>query len=124
MHGFQHLVTQAERRDNFVVHGLLPLEDAIAVSPLLWRKKRMDSISGNLGYVYKESVGRCPPHGAWGVGATAGDGIYAGLRQRMVDDIASDVQSTRARLSTPGLETRVLTLMRTVPRHEFVPPQL
>jgi protein-L-isoaspartate(D-aspartate) O-methyltransferase len=42
----------------------------------------------------------------------------------MVDDIARDVQSTSARLSTPGLDTRVLTVMRTVPRHEFVPPQL
>ena len=59
-----------------------------------------------------------------GVGATAGDGIYAGLRQRMVDDIASDVQRTSARLSKPGLDTRVLKVMRTVPRHEFVPSQL
>jgi hypothetical protein len=49
MHGFQQIVTQAERRDNFVVHGLLPLGDEIAVSPLMWRKKLMDSISGNLG---------------------------------------------------------------------------
>ena len=49
MHGFQQIVTQAEGRDNFVVHGLLPLGDEMAVSPLLWRKKLMDSISGNLG---------------------------------------------------------------------------
>jgi ribonuclease I len=26
MHGFQQIVTQAERRDNFVVHGLAPPE--------------------------------------------------------------------------------------------------
>jgi len=26
MHGFQQIVTEAERRDNFVVHGLAPLE--------------------------------------------------------------------------------------------------
>src|SRR5215831_3821595 len=50
MHGFQQIVTQAERRDNFVVHGLPPLRDGMAVSPLIWRKKLMDSISGNLGY--------------------------------------------------------------------------
>src|SRR4030095_7068368 len=52
MHGFQHIVTEAERRDNFVVHGLLSLGDEMAVSSLIWRKKLMDSISGNLGYVY------------------------------------------------------------------------
>src|SRR5262245_1742853 len=55
MHGFQQIVTQAERRDNFVVHGLLPLGDAMAVAPLMWRKKLMDSISGNLGYYIKPS---------------------------------------------------------------------
>jgi hypothetical protein len=50
MHGFQQIVTQAECRYDFVVHGLPPLGDDIAVSPLIWRKKLMDSISGNLGY--------------------------------------------------------------------------
>jgi len=59
-----------------------------------------------------------------GVCAAAGDGIYAGLRQRMVDDIASNVRSTSTRLSEPGLDTRVLEVMRTVPRHEFVPSRL
>jgi hypothetical protein len=49
MHGFQQIVTQAEDRDNFVVHGLPPLGDEMRVSPLIWRKKLMDSISGNLG---------------------------------------------------------------------------
>jgi hypothetical protein len=49
MHGFQHIVTEAERRDNFVVHGLLSLGDEMAVSSLIWGKKLMDSISGNLG---------------------------------------------------------------------------
>src|SRR2546428_12513278 len=52
MHGFQQIVTQTERRDNFVVHGLPPLGDEMGVSPLLWRKKLMDSISSNLGYFY------------------------------------------------------------------------
>src|SRR2546425_2882842 len=51
MHGFQQIVTQTERRDNFVVHGLPPLGDEMGVSPLLWRKKLMDSISSNLGYI-------------------------------------------------------------------------
>src|SRR5437867_1565868 len=45
MHGFQQIVTQTERRDNFVVHGLPPLGDEMGVSPLLWRKKLMDSIT-------------------------------------------------------------------------------
>src|SRR5262245_32697611 len=51
MHSFQQIVTQAERRYNFVVHGLAPLGDEMGVSPLMWRKKPMDSISGNLGYI-------------------------------------------------------------------------
>ena len=33
MHSFQQIVTQAERRYNFVVHGLPPLGDEMAVSP-------------------------------------------------------------------------------------------
>jgi hypothetical protein len=33
MHGFQQIVTEAECRDNFVVHGLPPLGDEMAVSP-------------------------------------------------------------------------------------------
>src|SRR2546428_13591649 len=51
MHGFQQIVTQAARPSNFVVHGLPPLGDEMGVSPLMWRKKLMDSISGNLGYM-------------------------------------------------------------------------
>src|SRR5262249_21191604 len=52
MHGFQQIVTEAECRYNFVVHGLPPRGDAMAVAPLIWRKKLMDSIRGNLGYSY------------------------------------------------------------------------
>jgi hypothetical protein len=48
MHGLQPIVTQAKRRYNFVVHRLLPLGDEMAVAPLLWRQKLMDSIRGNL----------------------------------------------------------------------------
>ena len=50
VHGFQQIVTQAERRYNFIVHGLLPLGDEMAVSLLICRKQPMDSIGGNLGY--------------------------------------------------------------------------
>src|SRR5215831_9988950 len=53
MHGFQQIIAQAERCYNFVVHGLPPLGDEMGVSPLIWRKKLMDSISGNLGYYMK-----------------------------------------------------------------------
>src|SRR5262245_29859703 len=52
MHGFQQIIAQAERCYNFVVHGLPPLGDEMRVSPLIWRKKLMDSISGNLGYYH------------------------------------------------------------------------
>src|SRR4029434_3886952 len=50
MHSFQQIVTEAERCYNFVVHGLPPRGGEMGVSPLIWRKKLMDSISGNLGY--------------------------------------------------------------------------
>ena len=33
MHGFQQIVTEAERRYNFVVHELPPLGDEMGVSP-------------------------------------------------------------------------------------------
>src|SRR5262245_66170774 len=56
MHGFQQIVAQAECRYNFVVHGLSPLGDEMAVSPLIWRKRLMDSISSNLGYVGERRV--------------------------------------------------------------------
>src|SRR6058998_3667650 len=67
MHGFQQIVTQTERRDNFVVHGLPPLGDEMGVSPLLWRKKLMDSISSNLGYTrkYRRSLQPSPWGAAW-----------------------------------------------------------
>ena len=38
----------------FVVHGLPPRGDEMAVSLLIWKKKLMDSISGNLGYIKEE----------------------------------------------------------------------
>src|SRR5262249_56344949 len=51
VHGFQQIVTQAERRYNFVVHGLLPPGDEMAVSLLICRIQPMDSIGGNLSYI-------------------------------------------------------------------------
>ena len=59
-----------------------------------------------------------------GVCAAARDDIYEGRRQRMVDEIAADVRSTSIGFGKPGPETPVLEAMRTVPRHEFVPPHL
>ena len=56
MYGFQQIVTQAERRYNFVVHGLSPLGDEMAVSPPIWRKRLMDSISSNLDYSMKTII--------------------------------------------------------------------
>jgi hypothetical protein len=52
-HGFQQIVTEAECRYNFVVHGLAPQGNAMTVASLMWRKKLMDSISGNLGELSK-----------------------------------------------------------------------
>jgi hypothetical protein len=49
MPDFSPIVTQAECRDHFVVHGLAPLGDDIAVSPLIWRQKLMDARRGHLG---------------------------------------------------------------------------
>src|SRR5207245_11487235 len=55
MHGFQQIVTQAEDRYNFVVHGLPPLGDEMRVSPLIWRKKLMDSIELFLNKIERSS---------------------------------------------------------------------
>jgi protein-L-isoaspartate(D-aspartate) O-methyltransferase len=49
------------------------------------------------------------------------DTAYEAQRQRLVRDIAADVQSISARLGKQALDTRVLDALRTVPRHEFVP---
>ena len=45
-------------------------------------------------------------------------------RARMIRLIEADVRSTSAYLKKSALDTRVLEAMSTVPRHEFVPPQL
>jgi protein-L-isoaspartate(D-aspartate) O-methyltransferase len=59
-----------------------------------------------------------------GVCAAARDGIHEERRRRMVEEIAADVRSTSIGFGKPGLDTPVLEAMRTVPRHEFVPPSL
>src|SRR4029450_3643083 len=49
MYGFQEIVTQTERHDNFVVHGLTPPEVRWAISPSMWGRSPWISIGGNLG---------------------------------------------------------------------------
>src|SRR5215510_4599949 len=78
MHGFQQIVTQAERRYNFVVHGLPPLRDEMAVSPLIWRKRPMDSISSNLGLLYGPYQG--PTRAAYSPDALSGTWLCAHAR--------------------------------------------
>src|SRR5437870_2948331 len=91
MHGFQQIVTQAERRDNFVVHGLPPLGDAMGVSPLIWRKKLMDSISGNLGYT------RC----AWADRTARGDNGSASKSSTSRTHVPCQQRGSRPRLPHP-----------------------
>src|SRR5262245_8756522 len=43
-------------------------------------------------------------------------------RQQLVQEIAADVRQTGLRLGTEASVTRVLEVMRQVPRHPFVPP--
>ncbi len=63
--------------------------------------------------------------GLGGAASTATlDEIYDARRQRMVRSIADDVRDTSARLGKTALATNVLEALRTVPRHEFVPPHL
>lgn len=49
------------------------------------------------------------------------DTAYEAQRQRLVRDIAADVQSISAGLGKQALDTRVLDALRAVPRHKFVP---
>src|SRR4029453_8374744 len=56
--------------------------------------------------------------------AIASSGEYETQRQRMVHEIEVDVGQTSTRLGKGSLNMRVLQAMRTVPRHEFVPPHL
>ena len=45
-------------------------------------------------------------------------------RQQLVQEIAADVRQTGLRLGTEASVTRVLEVMRQVPRHTFVPPPM
>lgn len=45
-------------------------------------------------------------------------------RQRMIDDIESEVVFTRDMIGRDHLDPRVMTVMHQVPREEFVPPEL
>ncbi|MBA1333277.1 protein-L-isoaspartate O-methyltransferase [Candidatus Endoriftia persephone str. Guaymas] len=45
-------------------------------------------------------------------------------RQRMIDDIESEIDFTRNMIGRDHFEPRVMAAMRKVPREEFVPPEL
>jgi len=45
-------------------------------------------------------------------------------RQRMIDDIESEVEYTRHLIGRDHLDPKVMRAMREVPREEFVPPEL
>jgi protein-L-isoaspartate(D-aspartate) O-methyltransferase len=45
-------------------------------------------------------------------------------RQRMIDDIESEVEFTRHMIGRDHLDPKVMDAMREVPREEFVPPEL
>ena len=93
MHGFQQIVTQAEDRYNFVVHGLPPLGDEMRVSPLIWRKKLMDSISGNLGYYMTVCWTPPPPsQERWGKWFVKGPGKPGRVRHSQEQAVWTFVQ--------------------------------
>ncbi len=56
--------------------------------------------------------------------AVAGADEFARPRQRLMAAIEADVQMTRFETGRAALEERVMRAMATVPRHEFVPPDL
>jgi protein-L-isoaspartate(D-aspartate) O-methyltransferase len=49
---------------------------------------------------------------------------YVTARQRLVELIEDDVRATSAYLGQETLDPRILTAIGSVPRHEFVPPEL
>ena len=51
----------------------------------------------------------------------AGAVDFTTLRAQMVEEIVATVQLTRHELGKPALDERVLQVLSTVPRHEFVP---
>jgi len=51
----------------------------------------------------------------------AGAVDFTPLRARMVEEITVEVRLTRDELGKPALDERVLQVLNTVPRHEFVP---
>jgi protein-L-isoaspartate(D-aspartate) O-methyltransferase len=57
------------------------------------------------------------------VTASAAD-PFAAARNRMVDEIATDVRLTANETGRPVLDARVMNAMRTTPRHLFVPENL
>lgn len=54
----------------------------------------------------------------------AEDDSYKALREGMVREIEADVKFTSERIGKKALDSRVMDIMRKVPRHEFVPASL
>ena len=52
---------------------------------------------------------------------TAAAEDFASERRRMVDEITELVRATRSETGKPALDERVMAVMASVPRHEFVP---
>lgn len=49
---------------------------------------------------------------------------YDSLRKGMIETIQAEAQETRAWTGKAQIDPRVIDVMRTIPRHEFVPPPL
>lgn len=56
------------------------------------------------------------------IALTAAAADYAAEREALIREIEADVRFTSRQLGKEALDERVLKALRTVPRHEFVPP--
>ena len=56
--------------------------------------------------------------------AAAAADPFAAARTRMINEIADDVRMTRHETGRIALDPRVMSAMRTIPRHHFVPAEL
>jgi len=59
-----------------------------------------------------------------GLALAQGSDPHADRRRGMVEEIEADVARTARSIGTEELDPRVMETMATVPRHEFVPPEL
>jgi len=56
--------------------------------------------------------------------AARADDPFASARARMMNEIEADARLTSAETGRPALDAGVMRVLRTVPRHLFVPPEL